>query len=130
MMTSAADMHPDADDDLAAISPELALVDPDLARRLRERRPPSPLLRLVPPHEAVVEDAEPEPEVATDDPIVPRPAEVESPAEPARANHAVAAFVGTGVTIGVLAAMGESPVSTTDVPGWPIADESTPTETP
>lgn len=124
-MTSAAEMHQDPDDDLAAISPELALVDPELARRLREREPatvvdetpPSPLLRLVAPQELVVEEPEfePEPEVApepepvfeaeiepvvvpvrteaaTDDLIVPRPADVESPDEPDRTNHPLAAI--------------------------------------
>ena len=113
-MTSAAEMHQDPDDDLAEISPELALVDPELARWLREHEattaddtPPSLLLRLVPViEEAVVEEAEPEPEVAPepvvvsvrtefglDGPIVPRPVEVESPAEPERerTNHPLAA---------------------------------------
>ena len=53
-MTSVADTHPDADDDLSEISPELVLVDPELAKRLREREPapvedprPTPVLRLV-----------------------------------------------------------------------------------
>ena len=54
-MTSVADTRPDADDDLTEISPELVLVDPELARRLRERepapviddQPAAPLLRLV-----------------------------------------------------------------------------------
>jgi hypothetical protein len=220
-MASVADMHEEVDDDLAAISPELALVDPELARRLRERErttvvdvvAPSPWLRLVPRQEEVVEEPEselepetgvapfePEPEVApeplvvvpihteveTEDLIVPRPAEVESPAEAARANHPLAAIaarrqmvvtepahgdhlgtdvaaepepiaaahsspvavpvvarpsrrprrwrrrmlsvmlaagVATAITIGVMAAMGE-PLSTADVPGRPIADES------
>lgn len=217
-------MHQDPDDDLAAISPELALIDPELARRLREREPatvvdetpPSPSLRLVPPQELVVEEPEPQPEpevapepelgfepeiepvlpvrteVATDDLIVPRPADVESPDEPDRTDHPLAAIaarrqtmvteppqveplwtgpaaepaydsvepiaaaehtlvaapvvarrgrrprrwrrrvlsvvlaavVATGITVGVLAAMGESPVSTADVPGWPTAQES------
>jgi hypothetical protein len=199
-MTSAAEMHQEPDDDLAAISPELALVDPELARRLREHEaatvdetPPSPLLRLVPPQEA--DGAEPVVVpvgtwAATDDLIVPRPAEIESPAEPDNTNHplatiaarrqtmvseppqvdylwtdvmagpaddsaepygtaapveapvgaklahrprrwrrralsvVLAAVLATGVTVGVLAAMGESPVSTADVPGWPTADES------
>ena len=214
-MTSAADMHQDPDDDLAAISPELALVDPELARRLREREPatvveetpPSPSLRLVSAQEAVVDLPEPEPgfepeieavvvsvrtEAATDDLIVPRPADVESPDEPDRTNHPLAAIaarrqtmvteppkvdhlemdiaagpaevssepvavaeqvkvlvpvvaraarqprrwrrrvlsvvlaavLATGITVGVLAAMGESPISTADVPGWPTAQES------
>lgn len=55
-MTSVADIPGDADDDLSGISPELVLVDPELARRVREREaalaaaPPErvPVLRLVP----------------------------------------------------------------------------------
>ena len=35
-MRSVADIPGDADDDLAEISPELVLVDPELARRMRE----------------------------------------------------------------------------------------------
>jgi hypothetical protein len=57
-MTSVPDTHTDPQDDVSEISPELALVDPDLARRLRERGPApvveearaEPRLRLV-PHE-------------------------------------------------------------------------------
>jgi hypothetical protein len=106
-MTSAAEMHQDPDDH-AAISPELALVDPELARRLREREPatvvdetpPSPLLRLVPEQELLVEELEPEAEpvvpvraeAATDDLFVPRPADVESPDGPDRTEHPLAAI--------------------------------------
>ncbi len=38
-MTSVADIPDDADDDLSGISPELVLVDPELARLVRERQP-------------------------------------------------------------------------------------------
>ena len=63
-MTLVPDPAGDTDDDLSGISPELVLVDPELARRLREREPApapeadspaaeplraAPLLRLVPP---------------------------------------------------------------------------------
>ena len=47
-MTSVADMRPDAGDDPSEISPELVLVDPDLARRLREREP-APVVEDEPP---------------------------------------------------------------------------------
>ena len=224
-MTSAAEMHQDPDDDVAVISPELARVDPELARRLREHEAatvddettPPPLLLVapqelaeepeLPPEVAPAPEPEPEhglePEIvrvvvpvrteaATDELIVPRPADVESPGEPDGTDHPLAAIaarrqtrvteppqadhletdvaagqanvsfepfaaaepaevgapvvaraarqprrwrrrvlsvvlaavLATGITVGVLAAMGESPVSTADVPGWPTAHES------
>jgi hypothetical protein len=71
-MTSVADIPGDADDDLPEISPELVLVDPELARIVRERQPDGgrraliPTLRLVP---AVDEPA----------PIVPRATTFDEP---------------------------------------------------
>ena len=67
LMTSVPDTHPDVDGDLQEISPELVLVDPELARRLRERElaaiveepPPAPVLRLV--REAQAPEAAPFP---------------------------------------------------------------------
>jgi hypothetical protein len=48
-MTSVPDPAGGMDDELSGISPELVLVDPELARRLREREPaPPPVLWLVP----------------------------------------------------------------------------------
>ena len=71
-MTSVADIPDDADDDLTGISPELVLVDPELARLVRERQPVpatpaltrASTLRLV---RAI------EPTEETEAPIVPRP---------------------------------------------------------
>ena len=71
-MTSVADIPDDADDDLSGISPELVLVDPELARLVRERQPVpatpaltrASSLRLV---RAI------EPTEETEAPIVPRP---------------------------------------------------------
>lgn len=73
-MTSVADIPGDADDDLSGISPELVLVDPELARRVREHEaalaaaPPerTPVLRLVP---SELEESG----------VVPRPAATVSP---------------------------------------------------
>jgi hypothetical protein len=49
-MTSVPDPAGDMGDELSGISPELVLVDPELARRLREREPAAqPVLWLVPP---------------------------------------------------------------------------------
>lgn len=72
-MTSVADIPDDANDDLSGISPELVLVDPELARLAREREavPTTPALtrgstlRLV-----RAGDSTPD---ATEAPIVPRP---------------------------------------------------------
>jgi len=78
-MTSVADIPGDADDDLPEISPELVLVDPELARIMRERQPAVgraaivPTLRLLP----AVDDGEA--------PIVPRA----SPADEAPASERV-----------------------------------------
>ena len=71
-MTSVADIPDDADDDLSGISPELVLVDPELARLVRERQPVpatpaltrASTLRLV---RAI------HPTEETEAPIVPRP---------------------------------------------------------
>jgi hypothetical protein len=65
-MTSVADIPGDADDDLSEITPELVLVDPELARIVRERQPApraatAPPLRLLPAADE------------TEEPIVPRP---------------------------------------------------------
>jgi hypothetical protein len=85
-MTSVADIPGDADDDLPEISPELVLVDPELARIMRERQPEGgrralvPTLRLVQPadepaaivprattvDESAAAQPEPETEVASD----------------------------------------------------------------
>ncbi len=62
-MTSITDHSLDPDDDLSRISPELALVDPELARRLREResvsasRPSARALRLLQPAESTAPPA-------------------------------------------------------------------------
>jgi hypothetical protein len=86
-MTSVADIPGDADDDLPEISPELVLVDPELARIMRERQPAGgrraavvPTLRLLP----AVDDGEA--------PIVPRASEAdEAPAsEPIPVDEVVA----------------------------------------
>lgn len=87
-MTSVADIPDDVDDELAGISPELVLVDPELARLVRERERaypvsppvlerPAPSLRLVAPPGAEL-------------PIVPRPAARGSidPSPSARAERA------------------------------------------
>ena len=82
-MRSVADIPGDADDDLPEISPELVLVDPDLARRVREdaaaaaaaARRRDRALRLVRGAARVddrVDDAEP-----AEQAIVPRPAVTE-----------------------------------------------------
>ena len=71
-MTSVADIPDDADDDLSGISPELVLVDPELARLVRERQPVpatpaltrASMLRLV---RAI------DPTEEAEAPIVPRP---------------------------------------------------------
>lgn len=86
-MTSVADIPGDADDDLPEISPELVLVDPELARIMRERQPAIgraaivPTLRLLP----AVDDGEA--------PIVPRasPADEAPASEPIPRDEAVAA---------------------------------------
>ena len=95
-MTSVADTRPDVDDDLTEISPELVLVDPDLARRLREREPAPvvddqpavPLLRLVTVEQPMSPaDAEPVEEAApafAPEPVV-EPAAVSPELERARA---------------------------------------------
>src|SRR4026209_3032478 len=78
-MTSVADIPGDADDDLPEISPDLVLVDPELARIMSERQPAVgraaivPTLRLLP----AVDDGEA--------PIVPRA----SPADEAPASERV-----------------------------------------
>ena len=79
-MTSVADIPGDADDDLSGISPELVLVDPELARLMREREralltaPPkrTPTLRLVPAATALVPR-----------PAAPAPPTVDEPSAPA-----------------------------------------------
>ena len=74
-MTSVADIPGDADDDLPEISPELVLVDPELARIMRERQPEGGRRPLVPTLRLVQ---------AADEPaaIVPRPTTVDEPAVP------------------------------------------------
>ncbi len=80
-MTSVADIPGDADDDLSGISPELVLVDPELARLVREREPAllpaPPTLRLIP-----AKVPEPEPPVVSE-PEAPLPAAVSEPPSPA-----------------------------------------------
>jgi hypothetical protein len=67
-MWNSMDTRTDAERDLLArVSPELALVDPELGRRLRLRlparlprtRPPLPVLRLLPPPETSANGAWP-----------------------------------------------------------------------
>jgi hypothetical protein len=73
-MTSVADIPGDADDDLPEISPELVLVDPELARIMRERQPEGGRRAVVPTLRLVQ---------AADDPaaIVPRATTVDDPTE-------------------------------------------------
>jgi len=69
-MTSVADIPDDSDDDLPGISPELVLVDPELARLVREReRALVPFARPAPNRDSALRLVP-----AADDPIVPRPA--------------------------------------------------------
>ena len=71
-MTSVADIPDDANDDLSGISPELVLVDPELARLARERQPlpVTPALARGSTLRLVRASQRPE---ATEAPIVPRP---------------------------------------------------------
>jgi hypothetical protein len=119
-MTSVADIPDDADDDLAEITPELVLVDPELARIMRERQPDRgrgadvvPTLRLLPA-------------VERDVPIVPRP--VATPDDPPGTQDvpredAVAAAVETSDTLAVGLPRPERSTAPDDVLGG--SEEST-----
>jgi hypothetical protein len=95
-MRSVADIPGDADDDLSEISPELVLIDPELARRVREREPPPDtgrstraLLRIVRPEDRrrvtppPPIDAPDEPDEAAAPPAAPAQGELVAPAPPA-----------------------------------------------
>jgi hypothetical protein len=105
-MTSVADIPDDANDDLSGISPELVLVDPELARLARERQalPTTPALtrastlRLVRQVDGTT---------GTEAPIVPRP----SP---------------SGVDLAVPPPVPDEPVTPAPAPGRETAPDATP----
>ena len=147
LVTSVASSPPAVDE---PVSPELALVDPELRERLRallpeiELEPPPPLLRAVPdPDEALPLATPPEPVGSSDHGTVVHPAPQQVPVfvYPTRAERfrsfakafVLGAAAATVITVGVIAERDEGPVVAQEAgtaPPTVAAPTPSPTVTP